>query len=536
MLQLKRILIILGSLLLLEVDTTTIKWHSAGAPFGSPAAWLENYVPCIHDLVVFPSYYPAILPLPADVSVRGFMLPRYGALLLAEDSTINLVAAKETGAGLNPDCDSDDRRATLMPPKTSKWFDPSSWSDQPGVGEGSSNSISSSITPELERVPCDDEHVVISSNNGALSFDLENVQYLRLGQLILAGSSISRSYLQELMSRELGQLLFHNAQGADVEYYRGELCGCHKDFEHLIEPVCHNVESQCEVPHCVSPIRPLGSCCFLCGAMITLPSSSCTVEERNDLFKFIRTSTYWEERGDDLQLHVDFSGSKQYGNVLQAIILDRGSYSERSTEFMRNLMKIRNQSSVLLKSSRLEVKYSGHPYNPNVSFASVLLILFCVVFVGIVSIIMLAHFMPQNPYLNRIPQWIHDPRRWRWRHLGLRLRRNLLFNRFDDSSAGAPNASGSGVERLAVIGYDTESGEVRERSFNNPMFEQEETPATTAVAVSPPQAKSEMCPGVLSPNVETGELDSCSGEEQELTEINLESSEAESDIEAETKE
>jgi len=40
----------------------------------------------------------------------------------------------------------------------------------------------------------------------------------------------------------------------------------------------------------------------------------------------------------------------------------------------------------------------------------------------------------------------------------------------------------------------------------------------------------------LSPNVETGELDSCSGEEQELTEINLESSEAESDIEAETKE
>ncbi|XP_034472012.1 protein amnionless [Drosophila innubila] len=533
MLQPKRILIILGSLLLLEADTTTIKWHSAGAPFGSPSAWLDNYLPCVHDLVVFPEYYPAIMPIPTDVSVRGFMLPRQGALLLAEESTINLVTAKATGRGLNSDCDSDERRAYLKPPKTSKWFDPSSWSVQPGVAGGSS--VSLSAVPELERVPCDDEHVVISSSNGALSFDLENVQYLRLGQLVLAGSSISRTYLQELMSRELGQLLFHNAQGVSVEYYRGELCGCHKDYEHLIEPVCRNVESQCEQPHCVSPIRPLGSCCFLCGAMMTVSSQNCMAENRQSLLSYMNKLINRDNLADELQVHVDFVGSKEYGNYLQAIIIDRGSYSGRSIEFTRRLEAQRNESSFLSTATGLEVKYAGHPYNPNVTFASVLLILFCVVLVGVVSIIILAHYMPQNPYLNRIPQWIHDPRRWRWHHLGMRLRRNLLFNRFDDASSGAPTAAGSAVERLPVIGYDAESGEVRERSFNNPMLEQEEMIPTTA-EMSQPIVKPESCPNVLSPNVETGELDSCSGEEQELTEINLESSEAESDFEAETKE
>ncbi|KAL7739392.1 hypothetical protein ACLKA6_002459 [Drosophila palustris] len=535
MLQSKRVLILVVSVLILEADTTTIKWHSAGAPFGSPSAWLDDYLPCVHDLVVFPDYYPAILPLPTEVAVRGFQLPRQGALLLAEDSTIGLA----TGKGLNPDCDSDERRAVLKPPKTSKWFDPSSWSVQPGVGSGNSFSA----MPDLERVPCDDEHVVISSNNGAaLSFDLENVQYLRLGQLVLAGSSISRTYLQELMRRELGQLLFHNAQDVYVEYYRGELCGCHKDYEHLIEPICHNVESQCEQPHCVAPIRPLGSCCFLCGAMMTLPSPDCMAANRQELLTYINSLIVRENLADELQVHVDFVGSKQYGNSLQAIILDRGSYTERSIEIMHRVESHRNETPVLHKATRLEVKYAGHPYNPNVSFASVLLILFCVVFVGVVSIIILAHYMPENPYLNRIPQWIHDPRRWRWHHLDMRhLRRNLLFNRFDDASAGAsPTAAGSGIDRLAVIGYDAERGEVRERSFNNPMFEQDEMTPETATAtakLSLPKGKSDPCPVVLSPNVETGELDSCSGgEEQELTEINLESSEAESDVEAETKE
>ncbi|XP_064540940.1 protein amnionless [Drosophila montana] len=515
MLQAQLIIVLVLALLALEADTmTTIRWHSSGAAFDDPASWLNDYVPSASDLIVFPAYYPAVLPLPAKLSVGGFVLPRLGGLLLADDASIELAAGR------------DERRAHLRPPKTSKWFDPASWSVSNSASSSSSSSASASdisIVPELERVPCDDEHVVISSNSGALSFDLEHVQYLRLGQLILAGSAISRSYLQELLSRDLGQLLFHNAQAVTVEYYRGELCGCHKDYEHLVEPVCHNVEPGCPLPRCVAPLRPYGACCLVCGAMMHIPSEQCTAEDRKTLTTFIGKAIERAQLEDELQLHVDYVGSEAFGNYLQAIVVDRRDYGERSVDFMRRLAEERNQSTWLAQQSRLRIFYAGRPYNPNVSFASVLLILFCVLLVGVVSVIMLAHFLPENRHLSRIPQWIHDPRRWRWHHLGLRLPPTFLFNRFDNAAGGA----GAGGERLAVIGYDAESGEVRERAFNNPMFEQQpeqEQEREREQAEAKPQA------------VETGELDSCSVEEQELTEINLESSGSESEAEAETKE
>ncbi|BFF94662.1 protein amnionless [Drosophila madeirensis] len=506
-----------------QVATAT-KWYSGGADFNSASAWVDEYMPCPQDLVVFPTHFPAILPLPESISIDGLVLPRDGAILIAEESTITF------GAARNSKCDSDERKAHLKPPKSSKWFDPQTWKWADLSKSGSSP------VPELERVPCDDEQVIVKGH-APLAFDLENVQHLRLGQLILAGSSISKFYLEQLLTRDLGSFLFHNARDVQVEYYRGELCGCHKDFDRLIEPVCHNVQEQCEAPHCLSPVRPFGSCCLICGAVLTMPRQHCSEEDRRTLLTELNLVLEQQELEDKIQLHVDHVSSEQYGSFLQAIVTDRGGYSQRSVEFVQFLTEHRNRSSFLAKQLGVELKASGRPHNPNVSFASVLLILFCMALVGVVSVIILAHFMPENPHLNRIPQWIHDPRRWRWRwhHLGVRLRRNPLFNRFENAAAGgghndeAAGAAGSGVDRVTVMGYDPGSDEVRERSFDNPMFEQGPT------ADSPKESQDRPELMAAPPAMETGDLDSCSGsvEEQELTEINLESSEGETDEEAE---
>ncbi|EDW45375.1 protein amnionless [Drosophila sechellia] len=484
---------LIWALVWLQVALAT-KWYGGGMDFNDPSAWLDDHLPCAQDLVVFPEYYPALLPLPEDISIDGLVFPREGAILLAEESTITF------GSDKQPSCESEEKKAYLKPPKSSKWFDPGTWTDK--------SKKFSTFTPELERIPCDDEQVIIKGH-GPLSFDLENVQYLRLGQLILAGSSISKTYLEQLISRDLGQFLFYNAEYVQVEYYRGELCGCHKDFERLLEPVCHNVQEQCETPHCLSPVRPLGSCCLICGAILSTPTSHCTEGTRKEFVAQISNLISQESLKDQIGLHVDFVGSQQFGNFLQAVITDRHKYSERSLEFLQQNEHNWNKTGTTLK-------VSGRPYNPNVSFSSIVLILFCMALVGLVSVVILAHFMPENPYLNRIPQWIHDPRRWRWRHLGLRLRRNLLFNRFDNVGAGGGSSEGgaSGVDRLGIMAYDPESGEVRERAFDNPMFEQR---GALEEAAKESQEQEEI------PKMETGDLDATSVvDEQELTEINLE--------------
>ncbi|EDW76139.1 uncharacterized protein Dwil_GK14824 [Drosophila willistoni] len=505
------------------------KFYRENLGFNQPSFWVEDYKPCQMDVMVFPEHYPAVLSLPQNISSGGFILPLDGAILMNEEATIQLSAGQDQ-RHKDASCESDEGHAYLQSPTIRKWFDPNTWSAVAG------GSPLASPMPELERIPCDDEPVIIRGT-GSLSFDLENIEDLRMGQLFLAGSSISKMYLEELLTRDLGQLLFHNAENVRVEYYRGELCGCHKNFDRLIEPVCHNVEEQCEPPHCLSPVLPYGSCCFICGAIMTTPSSYCPEADRKSLLDYL--NQYSDD--ENVNVYVDYVGSDNFGNFLQTIITDRGVFHGQSVDFMQRLLEHHNDSQVVAKyASESRFKYAGNPHNPNVSFASVLLILFCMALVGVVAIIMLAHYMPENPYLNRIPQWIHDPRRWRWHHLGLRLRRQLQFNRLDNSGS---RRGVSGVEPLSVLSYDAESGVVRERAFDNPMFEQEPTQHRTQEEVGgmggamteDSMHKSEMRPA---PKVETGELDNCSldAEEQELAEINLDSSEAESEGEAETKE
>ncbi|KAH8333450.1 hypothetical protein KR059_000010, partial [Drosophila kikkawai] len=496
--------------------TLATKWYSGGLDFKDPSAWIDGYMPCNRDLVVFPSNYPALLPLPEELSIEGLVFPRNGAILLAEESTITF------GSKENSRCETEHTKVALLrEPKSSKWFDPGTWrTDKAGE-------VSASV-PELERIPCDNEQVIIKGH-GPLAFDLENVEYLRLGQLILAGSSVSKLYLEQLLTRDLGRYLFHNAQDVQVEYYRGELCGCHKDFDQLVEPVCHNVQEQCEVPHCLSPVRPLGSCCLICGAIISTPTSHCSEWDKKQITDEINELIAKQGLEDQIRLHVEFVGSRQFGNHLQAVVTDRHGYSERSLEFLESLMKADKKSHVTLK-------VSGRPYNPNVSFSSILLILFCMALVGLVSVIILAHYMPENPYLNRIPHWIHDPRRWRWRHLGVRLRRNLLFNRFENTVPGGAGGEGSheggtsGVDRLGIMAYDPESGEVRERAFDNPMFEQ-----AAAMEEAARDAEEQPVDIAGAPCMETGDLGAPSvlEDDQELTEINLESGGVDSEGEVE---
>ncbi|KAH8266669.1 hypothetical protein KR018_009082 [Drosophila ironensis] len=489
------------------------KWYSGGMDFGHPSAWVDDYMPCGQDLVVFPEHYPALLPLPEDLAVDGLVFPRDGAILLAEESTITF-GSQNT----NSKCESDEKKAYLKPPKSSKWFDPGTWTDK---SKGDNPSV-----PEIERIPCDNEQVIVKGH-GPLSFDLENVQNLRMGQLILAGSSISKFYLDQLLNRDLGQFLFRNARDVQVEYYRGELCGCHRESYNLLEPVCHNVQEHCETPHCLSPVRAFGSCCLTCGAVFTIQKDHCSEADKKKMLTDINRLVREHDLEDELEAHVEFVDSKDYGRFLQTVIYDRNGYTEKRLGFLDTLRKSSNTSVFTLK-------ISGSHYNPNVSFASVLMILLCLVLVGFVSVVILAHFMPENPYLNRIPQWIHDPRRWRWHHLGLRFHRNLLFNRFDNAGAGGGGGSQEGgsaatLNRLGIMAYDTESGEVRERrAFDNPMFNQ-----GAAAEAAATEVERENVEGI--PQIETGNLDAESvRDEQELTEINLDAEGEESEQEVET--
>ncbi|XP_061402385.1 protein amnionless [Musca vetustissima] len=524
------------------------KWLMDSPGFNDPAAWIDDYLPCSRERAIFPEKYEALLPLPAKVDVGGFVLPKDGAIFLQMESTITL-----EGNDNKRDCDKG--KAVLKQPTVRKWFDPKTWRSSKDV-------VANAAIPDMERVPCNNESVVIRAN-GPLALDLENIAYLRMGQMSFAGSLLSRDYLRQLLYNDLGQFLFRNQAGVNVEYYHHDVCGCHKDFNNFGEPICHNIIESCERPHCLVPVMPYGSCCAICGAVIKFQVEFCEDRRYNWLQTILREAIKDQDLQGDLDYYVNYVNSQNYGNYLQAVIVDRDGYSERSVKFLAKLNETIDWVSRLKLDRKhiFGIEYSGRPYNPNVTFGSILLIFLCLIFVSVVALVIFAHYNPDNQYLHYVPRWVYDPNRWR----SLFQRRDAVFARFDNTRASVittADVGGSGGGRSVAKGFtrsygddddgDAESGDVRsKRAFDNPLFDEKPSTSTSKgksdglameVATSSSGSSIKEVPQLLMESVDMSDTniethDDDHEDEQELTEIKLDTSSDEEDTkEQETKE
>ncbi|XP_053961022.1 protein amnionless [Anastrepha ludens] len=542
-----KIIILKLFMLLIAASESASNKRLLGNPgFDSADAWESGYLPCALEEIIFPETYPAVLSLPAKVDISGFVLPRDGAILLNDDSTITL-----GGELQQRECENGrSRRAYLKTPITRKWYDPSSWLSP-------SQDVQNTAIPHFERVPCDNETVVMP-RTGPISVDLENIAYLRMGHLNLAGSLISSNYLNYLLHTDIGQLLFKNSLDTTAQYYHQDTCGCHMDSLMFSEPICKNVLETCERPHCLVPVTPLASCCPICGSVLSFKMEYCSEMNLNKLRKVIAGAIKEQELTADLDYHINYVNAEPYGNFLEAIIVDRNGYSEKSVKFVTQLNASTEWTKLFEGPHQLEIIISGRPYTPNITFGSMLLIILCLMFVSVVALVIFAHYAPDHRYLRYVPQWVYDPRRWR----AFLLRSTVMFARFDNVTPGGVEAD---VTDGIVMGYDAESGQVRERAFDNPMFGEKlantgeakfstssgiapsaapgTTSTTAVISVGLPKAKEQKVAMKSSGNkLESVTLvDAMEGsdveEEQELAEITLEdSSGGDSDEEEETKE
>lgn len=534
--------------LLLIISQSSSNKRLLGNPgFDNADAWKSGYLPCALEEVIFPEIYPAVLPLPTKVDISGLVLPRDGAIMFSDESTITL-----GGELQQRECENGrSRRAYLKPPSTRKWYDPSSWVST------TANAKNTAI-PHLERIPCDNETVVMQ-RTGPLSVDLENIAYLRMGHLNLAGSLISSDYLNYLIHTDIGQLLFKNSLDTMVQYYHQDTCGCQMDAYLFTEPVCKNVIKTCERPHCLVPVTPLENCCPICGSLLRFSMEYCSEGNLNKLRKLIAATIKDQELTADLDYYINYVNTPPEGNYLQATIVDRDEYSEKSVRFITHLNVTTDWTKLFEGTHQLEMIISGRPYNPNITFGSVLLIILCLAFVSVVTLVMFAHYAPDHPYLHHVPQWIYDPNRWR----AFLLRSSVMFARFDNVTAGGVDAD---VTDGPTMGYDPESGQVRECAFDNPMFGEKLKGASDAFTSTSAAARTQPAPGsatttativtVSMPKVKEQKLamkssgsklesvtlvDAMEGsdieEEQELTEITLEDmTDVNDGVEEETKE
>lgn len=511
----------------LLIDATSILRKSV--PFTDTSIWLNDHVPCENDKVVFPYDYSGLLILPPKVDVAGFILPKNGAMLLSLDGIINLNSNEEKNQKCR-ESNREGRRAQLLPPKIYKWFDPRTWLKTPD-----SSFPINKATPTLELLPCSNETILIPAN-GFFTFDLQRVNSISLGHLNLADSSLSKDYLQQLLTNsDLGAAIFKNrALGTTVKYYAKETCGCLRNFNEYLEPVCRKLISECQITLCEVPIQPLGNCCPICGASMRFEMDSCNLTRKQIFEDYLQTHLN-QRTYKDLDLHVDYFHSDKLGIFLQAIIIDRNDYEEKSVNFLKSLNETTNWRKLLNieKNSdqfNLDFHVSGKSHSP-VTVLHVFFIILSLIIGSGVILVMYYHFSG-SVYSHRdlfvqYLQSLGENFRYYWRQITAPA--NYAFARFDNARESIQTnfrATTTATETLVASFSDRRTGKHQssslqqmpedKRSFNNPMF------SLVSSEITNDDNEKSQTEGEGSKNASTPIALTATQDKQEMVEIHLE--------------
>ncbi|XP_048218379.1 protein amnionless [Perognathus longimembris pacificus] len=230
--------------------------------FETAANWNQNRTPCAGGAVQFPADKAASVLVRESHAVSQVLLPLDGELVLASGAGFSAA-----GDGPHPDCNAGGPWLFRNPDRFS-WLDPHSWHTR--------DEARGLFSVDAERVPCRHDDVLFPPN---ASFRVElgpGASPARIRTLSALGQTFTRDgdLAAFLASRE-GRLRFHGpgALSLDSEACAdrsGCVCGNAEALPWICAALLRPVGGRCPPAACHSALRPLGQCCDLCGAIVSL--------------------------------------------------------------------------------------------------------------------------------------------------------------------------------------------------------------------------------------------------------------------------
>lgn len=224
--------------------------------------WDKGSVPCGNDRVYFAPESRVSVYVETVHSVLEMRLPMNGELILASGSALVLSGGSEPGCG---------GTAMFKDSEGLKWFDPGLWKAAATWDDLQAERYLFSV--HLESVPCHNDDVVfrpgssfrVDVSSGQSTVPVKSVSIL--GQKFSSGSSFSK-----YLTSNSGKLQFHGSSSPAVvppacTDPSGCPCGTADDYERI----CASVT--CPELACPNPLRPVGHCCDICGAIVNLQIS-----------------------------------------------------------------------------------------------------------------------------------------------------------------------------------------------------------------------------------------------------------------------
>ena len=269
--QFSLILLILAAEILGFGECRRLIWNQR-TNIGDANNWEDNKIPCSSDTLHFPSKSYDLIRL-SNFSMKEMILPKTGGFILDTQTSLNFrerdYKCRQTG-GSN---DVKFFKSVIQTP----WLLTSNWNAARDLNENEVVEFYNKATPHEEQLPCDNDEIIFPINNSYV-VDLQSVPILSFKSIAINGRILSVNEFRDFLSSVFGQSAFKNIDNTlftESSCNDASKCVCHQKSAALMDQLCENEKSNCQkAPHCTDPIKPIGHCCYECGAMFHMKLDS----------------------------------------------------------------------------------------------------------------------------------------------------------------------------------------------------------------------------------------------------------------------
>lgn len=223
--------------------------------------WDKGTVPCGNDRVEFLAQRKVSVFVETVHAVQEMRLPIDGEFILNPGAGFYVISGKDPscGAGVT---------ANFRDSESLQWYDPALW--QAAATSDDLHGGNLLFAVHEESVPCRHDDVVFAAGTSFRVDTSSSESTVPVKTVSLLGKKFDDGgdFSQHLGSR-LGQLQFHGSSAVTVGYAGCQDpsgCDCGNSVNH--QRICQAVT--CASASCQTPLRPVGHCCHICGAIVTV--------------------------------------------------------------------------------------------------------------------------------------------------------------------------------------------------------------------------------------------------------------------------
>lgn len=231
--------------------------------FENQTNWNTGVVPCGDAVAHFPAERKVSVFVETAHAVKELRLPVVGEFIF------NPGAGFVVPSGHEPGCEST--TVKFKNPDSSKWFNPALW--QSAATQDDLQKENFMFFVHEESVPCYFDHVVFKADTSFRVDTSSNQNEILVQSVSIFGNKIQDvAEFSRYLQTPTGLLQFHGsssvAVGASV---CGDPTGCTCDNTANHQRICDTVT--CPTASCKKPLLPMGHCCDICGAIVTVQYS-----------------------------------------------------------------------------------------------------------------------------------------------------------------------------------------------------------------------------------------------------------------------